>query len=223
MLERYEKEVATTSGQLRKIRHSLNNQTASIKLGVDEQYSKSSSSTKLIKGEKIEKRTISFKSHIDDVQLYDTINTATTDAPDCFLPEDSDYSFEENLASGFLKRIHDRERKLNGQDTEDSPDSVPDTGCKSQVKKLAAKLEELSAQGTNQWQYELFNDAKALIEHLNITHYVSAIKLGACYSHVVACRPEQKQLGFGTTTASSPLAQKGFGALPFKQFGQKSE
>ena len=221
-LERYEKEVATVSGQLKKIRHSLHNPTALMKLGMDEQYSQSSCSTKLIKGKKIEKRTISFKSHFDDIQLCDTIDTATIDAPDCFLPKDSDCSFEENLASWFLKCIHDRE-KLNGQDTEDSPDNVPDTGGESQVKKLAAKLKELAAQGTNEWQYEMLSDAEALIKHFDITHYVSAITLGACYYRVVASRPEQKDLSFGTTTASSPLAEKGFWGLLAKHKSEEQK
>ena len=154
-LERYEKEVATVSGQLKENRHSLHNPTALMKLVIDEQYTQSSCSTKLIKGKKIEKHTISFKSHFDDIQLYDTIDTATIDAPDCFLPKDSDYSFEKHLASWFLKCIHDRE-KLNGQDTKNSPDNVPDTGGESQVKKLAAKLKELAAQDTSWFESEQF-------------------------------------------------------------------
>ena len=111
VLESYETEVSTTSMYKQKLRLSLQNPSAPVKLGIDEQYSRSSSSSKLIKGKKIEKRTISFTSQFDEVPLYESIDDADIAVSKSFFEKDSDHSFEENLATWLLKRIHDREKR----------------------------------------------------------------------------------------------------------------
>ena len=219
VLESYETEVSTFSMHKQKLRLSLQNPIAPVKLGIDEQYSRSSSSTKLIKGEKIEKRSISFESHFDEVPLYDSIDQAEIDVPDTFLQENSDNSFEENLAKWLLKRRDDHEKKAKekakemareDEATDDTPESNPnlveeheeqpkdddddstEKTAPNSVEKLAAKLKELdreymakkqtecAPENEPNWQDKMLDDCKTLIEHLDITHYVSAVKLGAC-------------------------------------------
>ena len=249
VLESYETEVSTFSMHKQKLRLSLQNPTAPVKLGVDEQYSRSSTSTKLIKGEKIEKRSISFESHFDEVPLYKSIDEADIAVPDTFLQEGSDYSFEESLAKWLLKRIHDREKKAKG---DNSTDNTADTGT-SPIKELAEKFKKFDEIAENaciilkeiedqkkededqkrkkkdelevctSWTSTMLEDCKTLIEYLDITHYVSAIKLGACYYSIVTTRTEQKTLGVGTNVAAKSLLKGSVSGEYDKRTFQKSQ
>ena len=267
VLESYETEVSTFSMHKQKLRLSLQNPTAPVKLGVDEQYSRSSTSTKLIKGEKIEKRTISFESQFDEVPLYDSIDQAEIAVPECFLEKDCDYSFEENLASWLLKRIDDREKKAKeAEGTDDTPESAPkpveeqeeqpkddhentEKTAPNSVEKLAAKLKELNCEYVKQlkkaekvskehagsapaectpknetnWVDKMLDDCKTLIKYLDITHYVSAIKLGACYYSIVTTRTEQKTLGVGASVAAKSLVEGGMSGEYDKRTFHKSQ
>ena len=235
--ECYEKEVSTFSSHQQKLRLSLDSPAAPVKLGMDEQYSRSSSATKLIKGEKIETRTISFKTHFDEVPLYSTIDTATIDPPTSFLPAESDYSFEEDMASWFLKRMDDREKKAISNDntieseiksssfSSESTEKTPH----AQVKQLAARLKGLAVESEKkpttclEWQEQMLEDCKTLVEYLDITHYVSAIKLGACCFHEVSTKTEQKAIGAGTTVTAASLAKGGLSGHFSKQFASRFE
>ena len=231
--ECYEKEVSTFSSHQQKLRLSLDSPAAPVKLGMDEQYSRSSSATKLIKGEKIETRTISFKTHFDEVPLYNTIDTATIDPPTSFLPAESDYSFEEDMASWFLKRMDDREKKVSSKDNSTDSESTekPPDKCHGhvQVKQLAARLRGLAAESEKkpttcfEWQDQMLEDCKTLVEYLDITHYVSAIKLGACRFHEVSTKTEQKAIGAGTTVTAASLAKGGLSGHFSKQFASRFE
>ena len=106
ILEGYKKEVSTFEMQQQKLSLSFGKQGAgNATIGMDELYSKISSSTKLFKGQKIETHTISFAFHFDEVPLYDYIDQAAIEAPEYFLHEDDSDEFEENLANWFLRRI----------------------------------------------------------------------------------------------------------------------
>ena len=291
VLESYETEVSTFSMHKQKLRLSLQNPSAPVKLGIDEQYSRSSSSTQLIKGEKIEKHTISFESQFDEVPLYDSIDQAAIAVSDCFLQKDCDHSFEENLASWLLKRINDREEKAKNDEgtdninpnpvveheikpkddgstddtpesnlspaveheikpkddgsTDDTPESNLSPAVEHEKKKtaptpvdvLAAKLDELdnackklskehagcAPKVDTKWQHKMLEDCKTLIEYIDITHYVSAIKLGACYYSVATTRTEQKTLGAGTSVAATSLVEGGLSGKYDKRTFRKSQ
>ena len=224
VLESYETEVSTFSMHKQKLRLSLQNPTAPVKLGIDEQYSRSSSSTKLIKGKKIEKRTISFKSQFDEVPLYKSIDEADIAAPKCFLNEDKDHRFEESVAAWLIKRIHDREKKAKG---DNSIDKTADIGS-NPIKELAMKLQKLDEEDrkkekAGKWQFDMLEDCITLIEYLDITHYVSAIKLGASEYSVVTTRTEQKTLGVGTSVAVKSLVEGGLSGEYDKRMFHKSQ
>ena len=187
-----------------------------VRIGMDEQYSRSYSSTKLIEGRKIETRTISFRFHFDDVPLYDDIDQAVIEAPDTFLHESDSNEFEEHLAHWFLKRIEDREMKTSESNTEQEQASL-DGDSKGDKKSAIQRLADTLKNQVNLLRY-ISNDCKALLNHLGITHYVSAIKLGACEYHTVTSRSEQKHLGVSTSMATGSLAKGRLFGLLEKQF-----
>ena len=214
ILESYKKEVSTFEMQQQKLSLSLGKLGAShVKIGMDELYSRSSSSTKVIEGQKIETRTISFQFHFDDVPLYDNIDQAVIDAPECFLHEDDSNEFEENLANWFLRRIKDREIKSEGSEE----DRVPDVDKQSALLNLVYKLNDPGCISS------IYNDCKSFISHIGITHYVSAIKLGALEYHYVTSRTEQKRLAVSTSKEAGSLARAGLSRLSEKHSSFKGE
>ena len=230
ILESYKKEVSTFENQRQKLWLSLDNPVGSqVKIGIDEQSSRSSSSTKLIEGEKIETRTVSFQFHFDDVPLYDDIDQAVIEAPDCFLHQSDNNGFEKDLANWFLKRIKDREIKQPSGEISDAEEDSPNQDSeenketsadeKSAIKKLVDKLNS-----NNQARLKnIARDCSAFLKHLGITHYVSAIKLGACEYHVVSSKVEETRLGASTSMAASSLAKGGLSGILEKRFSFKGE
>ena len=86
-LEGYKKEVSTFDMQQQKLSFSFKLGATPIKIGLDEQFSKKFSSTKVIEGQRIEMRTISFQSHFYDASLSADIDQAILQADENFLHE----------------------------------------------------------------------------------------------------------------------------------------
>ena len=216
ILERYCKEVSSFEMHQQKLWLSLDNPLASqVKIGIDEQSSRSSSSRNLIDGKKIESRTISFRFHFDDVPLYDDIEQAAIDAPLCFLQENDNNKFEQDLANWFLKRFEDREKKSD-EDHSSEESSVADK--KTPIQKLAEKLRN------NKKKLKTFvSDCSAFLKYMGITHYISAIKLGACEYHVVTSKFEEKRLGSSASMVVGSLAKGGLSGILEKKFSFKRE
>ena len=258
ILESYKKEVSTFENQRQKLWLSLDNPVGSqVKIGIDEQSSRSSSSTKLIEGEKIETRTISFQFHFDDVPLYDNIDQAVVEAPNCFLHQSDNNWFENDLANWFLKRIKDREIKQlskensdakndsSNQDSEENKETSADENSLKETSADGNSLKETSVDGNslketsvdensaiirlveelnNQTRLsDIAKDCLAFLKHLGVTHYVSAIKLGACEYHVVSSRVEETRLGASSTVASGSLVKGGLSGILEKKFSFKGE
>ena len=217
-LERYKKEVSTFEVQKQEVWLSLHDSISNkLMIGMDEQSSRSTSSTKLIEGEKIETCTISFKCHFDDLPLYDGFDQAVIFVPESFLHEDNENKFENDLAEWFLKRIEDREAKSYRTNL----DVTDEENEKNAIEKLANKLDELAGpDGLENWYENTKNDCEAFIKYMGITHYVSAIKLGACRYHIVTSRSEQKTIAIGTRTSMVPgsLAKGGLSGILKKKF-----
>ena len=246
ILERYNKEVSSFEMHQQKLWLSLDNPLANqVKIGIDEQSSRSSSSRNLIDGKKIETRTISFRFHFDDVPLYDNIDQAVIDAPENFLQESDNNKFEQDLANWFLKRIEDREIKAdseesktnqgssvnNNSDVEDSEKKSDEKQLRTSsedspvdketsIQKLREKLDEMREKGK---LIDVLSDCVAFLNYLGITHYVSAIKLGACEYHIVTSKIEEKRLGSSASMVVGSLAKGGFSGLLEKKFSFKRE
>ena len=230
ILERYKKEVSTFENQRQKLWLSLDNPVGSqVKIGMDEQFSRHSSSTKLIEGTKIETRTISFRFHFDDVPLYESTDQAVIGAPDCFLHKSDNNEFENDLALWFLKRIEDHETKKSSSEDSKAEETLlnraSEENKKADVmeKSPIEKLEDMLKGNKELRLKNIKRDCTAFLNHLGITHYVSAIKLGACKYNVVSSRVEETLLGASTTMASGPLLKGGLSGFLEKGFSFKGE
>ena len=220
ILERYNKEVSTFEMHQQKLWLSLDNPLATqVKIGMDEHSSRSSSSRILINGKKIEARTISFRFHLDDVPLYDNIDQAVLDAPICFLHNNDSNKFEQDLANWFLKRIEDREKKSEVEQLKTSSSIDPE---ETPIQKLADRLYEMITNDKKQLK-DILSDCEAFLNHLGITHYISAIKLGACEYRIVTSRLEEKRLGSSASMVAGSLAKGELSGLIKKQFSFRRE
>ena len=201
-LESYKTVVGTFATQQQKLLLSLDNPY--VKIGMDEHYSRSSSATKVIEGQKIETRTISFHFHFDEVPLYNTVDKVTYLAPDDFLQKCEHLSFEDNLYSWILKRIKYREDIQKYTQTEESKQT-------SSMKRLEEKLRSyISQEGEPAPESrEIKQDCVDFIKNMGITHYVSAITLGACTYRVVTTRSEQMRVGAGASMGMNSLVEGG--------------
>ena len=198
VLESYKKEVSTFSMQQQQFRIAVSDPAIQVKIGMDEHYSTSSSSTKLIIGKKIETRTISFMFHPDDVPLYSDIEKAGISAPSMFL-SDHICSFEGDLCTWILKRMADRELKANKTPEE----SV--TPCDQAVYELSAKMMALTTD--TDWREKIISDCTDFVKTIGVTHYISAIKLGACHYLSKTTSTKQERLGAGASVGASPYVE----------------
>ena len=191
LLERYKTEVATFSSQSQTVQVSLENPSSNVKIGMDEYYSRSSSSKQIIVGQKIEKCTISFKFSFDDVPHAHRRASLKHgfSVPNNFI----DNNFEEGLASWLVQQI--------GRHEEENGSSDPLQDSEPAIKKLAKKL--TSRHNGARFVRKI---CPAFVNYLGVTHYVSAIKLGACQYRVVTSRSEAKMLGLGATMTSGSNA-----------------
>ena len=192
MLESYKKEVPTFNKQQQEISFSLDKPRAKqIRIEMDEEFSRGYTATKIIEGRKIETRTISFQFHFNDVPLYDSIealyddiNADVVEMPDHFLQENESNWFEKDLADWLLKCIKNSEGELKGDKCSSDQDSR-----KTNIKKLADKLATFRKSPR---LIDVLNDCKAYIELKGITHYVSAIRLGAYEWHTINSTSEHE-------------------------------
>ena len=161
-LEGYRKEVSQFDTQQQKLSLSFGMLGASpMSIGVDEQFSKSVSSTKVVKGERIETRTISFKRHFK----------ASESIEQEYIEQDSKSEERSDIILQLVKQLEEK----NDEDK----------------KKVC----------------------KEFVDELGITHYVSAIKLGACEYYSAFSRSEQARLNVGTSVEAGPLAKASFSTL----------
>ena len=184
--------------------------------------------------------------------LYDNIDQAVIVAPGNFLQESDNNKFEQDLANWFLKRIEDREIKAdseksktdqgssvnNNSDVEDCEkkydEKQPRTSCEdspvdkedspvdkeTSIQKLCEKLDEMRKEKKVN---DVLSDCVAFLNYLGITHYISAIKLGACEYHIVTSKFEEKRLGSSASMVVGSLAKGGFSGLLEKKFSFKRE
>ena len=222
--EAYTKEVASVEVQQQNVQLSLDDPNSRFKIAMDAQHSQSASFSTIVSGTKCETKLISFKSDFNDVPLYTTPDSMSLEAPDSI-----NSSFERNLSCWILKRIRDRiiknRRKSGDTITEESAYIQADS---SAVKNLANTLTVLISsddpeerqRNTQLVTLRLNNDCLDFLKNLGVTHYVSAIKLGAMKYKVVAISRKEKAVGgfmISSTAKGGPSEQVSRGLFQKKE------
>ena len=206
VLKSYKNEMSTFAMQQQKLWLSLDDPATHVEIDMDEHYFCSSPNVpKLIMGRKIETRTIYFQSHFqDDIPRFSSVEEACSLVNTSSL-QDGESSFEDDLSKWILKRIDDRletEKKSTiGSSvdtiTQSTRDVKLDQDSLKPAKRLEKKLKQLLSCNGSQEKHlkNIVQDCVDFIKSIGITHYVSAIKLGACYFRAVNTRSKQKTIG----------------------------
>ena len=209
--KKYEKEVSTVGLHQQKIRFSLKDPNSFVKIGIDAQSSQSTSSAKKIVGIKVKTRTIAFQADLDDIPMpYPDTPNLQTDYQCCKHDENH---FEEKLYTWVLRRIESRE-----SDTTDQQEEEPNVEMR-----LLAKLKKMQGADKELRLEEIIDDCKDLVETLGVTHYISAIKLGAMQYRVFTVNIKQTKLGAGAELGGGNFAMGSLSGFFRKQWFHKFE
>ena len=201
--EAYTKVVSSVEAQQQQIQLSLDDPSSRFKIGMDAQHSQSTSSSKIVSGTKWETQAISFKSDFSDVPLYASLGNVSLEVPSDI--DSLDFAFERNFCSWILKRIQlwIAKRKPSSNDPKDT------MATPSAVRQLADTLKVLISMKISGIEDEecvkkkniecisllLRNSCKEFLTNLGVTHYVSAIKLGAMKYRAVTVDSNRKTFG----------------------------
>ena len=194
-----------------------------LTIGVDAEYSHTECSSKHVVGKKIKNRTIAFRVDFDDVpeSRVDTLEKAKEQM------KKTNVSGKKTLVE---KRRHEREAKEQMKKTKDSTqvsvsgketlfetrlckwlkkclgnwgiclDESPDEElCLACIKDKGSLIEDDEQTG------ELEEDINSFIKHFGVTHYVSAIELGALQFSVLTENQYEKKLAASGSSSFSSL------------------
>ena len=223
-LQSYEREVTSVQTNQTDLKASVAIPQSPVTIGVDAEQSRSVSSRRRAVGQKVTNRTISFRADFEDAPSSSTTNPehARREASirrGCFslmseTVEDAEsaLTFEERLSRWIMQRVNQRremrviEENAAGRpfeskaiERQDSVDSVSD---------LASVLYSAS----NEERKAILKDCRDFVHHFRITHYVSAIELGAAEYRVLTETEYYNRIG-----AAGSLGVESIGSAAIKE------
>ena len=196
-LQTYEREIASLTTVQTSLKASICAPThAPIDLHLEGECSRSVSSTRKAIGKQVINRTISFKADFNDVPQdapkdSQDMNTGS-DICDIYTRGNSTqplahFTFEQRLAEWIMDRVvQRRESEIDSAHAQITDDTDIAQMLKIKgvepIKDLANFLKTASKRGRE----SIFDDCTSFIRHFRITHYVSAIQLGASQYRVLS-------------------------------------
>ncbi len=197
-LQMYEREIESLTTVQTSLKASISAPThAPIDLHLEGEFSRSISSTRKAIGKQVINRTISFRADFNDVPQdapKDSQDTNTGSViRDLYTRGNSTlpvahYTFEQRLAEWIMDRVVQRresdldsaQTQIGGDDT-DAAQLLKIKGVEP-MKDLAHFLKTANKEGRE----SIFDDCVSFVRHFRITHYVSAIQLGASQYRVLS-------------------------------------
>ena len=246
IVEKYEKEVSTVSIEKRKIRLSLDDPGTQVSIGMDAQQMQSSSSSVKIAGTKIKTRTISFRVEFVDIPHYTSLLKAIQAKEKQNQGKDgkaTEEYFEHHFCGWILERILDRPtttiidlifekekstdpsirimrfilnlQKILMAKNEEKPQVTTRLRAKIEEVEEDYKLKDLEARVQKELD-AIAADCRGFVENLGITHYVSAIELGAMKYYASMVESKHTSIGGGATIGAGSETEGGLSALTEK-------
>ena len=197
-LQSYEREVSSVSSQQSSLKASVTVPQSPVSIGMDAEQSRSYSTTRKVVGKKVLNRTISFRADFEDLpqaqdtgdaklasvemltgDLYKTEQETEKSAGDV----QQSYTFEERLSKWVIERILQRESIMElklADEGKPIPKKKFQPGGRNPVDDLAQFLHTSLVDERR----EIVSDCEDFVRYFRITHYVSAIELGAAQYRV---------------------------------------
>lgn len=204
-LQSYEQEVTSVHAQQGNLRLSILVPMSPVRIGVDEEYSRSATVTRQAIGKRVITRSIAFTTAFDDFLSFDANQRAALPGPSDALPTttDSRKNFEQWLCYWLMERQRERGNETNGTEEgggESDVASKPRTG--TSVHDLEAYLQTC----TEEQMRSVHDDCKFFVNSFRITHYVSEIQLGAAEYRVLSQSEYYSKIGISGTLGIDKLA-----------------
>ena len=240
ILEKYAKEVSTLSIQKRKIRLSLDDPGTQVKIGMDAQQTQSASSSVKVSGTKVKTRTISYRVEFEDVPKFTSLEKAIQ----AYKEKEHQGNFEHKFCCWVLERIHDRpnttalvdlifEKEESGSpavqimrfilglkmilDAKNEESGTRKTALQERLEKVEKELKITEMEVIVQGELDAISiDCEGILEYLGITHYVSAIELGALRYNASVVKSKHTALGGGATVGIGSVFDGGLSGLTEK-------
>ena len=229
LLQHYETEVTTVKTQQANLKAGVQSQTY-VNIAVDGEFSHSHSHRMWKVGTKVVNRTVSFKADFQDVPYYHTNDSLLEPLDDKVLRQSLTYekaisrqrtrlrshtpcttpTFEERLCMWLMDRVFHRwveaAEKLSLEGKEVPKEMIFITGDP------ATDIANVIRTSSPKQEKKLVSDCVDFVQHFHITHYVSAIELGATEYFVSAESEYKTRLG-----ASVALGAEAYANLGLKQ------
>ena len=188
-LQSYEREITSICHHQNELKASVTVPQAPVSIGIDAELSRSASVTRKSVGKKILNRTISFRADFHDVPSTSSTDPIAARHPSS-LPRsrsksNTNRTFEERLCEWMLERIRYREEvKQLEQAAEDEP--LTDSLCYSFQGNPMQSLADFIHGCSHEDRELILQDCVDFVYHFRITHYVSAVELGAAEYRVLS-------------------------------------
>ena len=196
-LQSYDREVSSVSSQQSSLKSSVTVPQAPVTIGMDAEQSRSYTTTRKVVGKKVLNRTISFRADFEDLPHTNAGDAKLASVEklteDMYKPEEEteksagdvqqSYTFEERLSKWVIERILQRESIMKlklADEGKPIPKRKFQLGGQNPVTDLAEFLHSSSVDERK----EIVSDCADFVRHFRITHYVSAIELGAAQYRV---------------------------------------
>ena len=206
-IQSYEREVASVHSQQATMKLSITIPQSPLTLGTDAEQSRSISTSRRVIGKRVVNRTISFKDDFVDIPVgpakdFSSALEGTRSSillvkqfaeqehdseSSCLTNVQSLLTFEERLATWLVQRIGAHREKARVLKKLDDCDGVVEN-AESESLEILSPLEALAQiiERGQRSELKLIRSAcSEFVEHFRITHYVSAIQLGAAEYRVL--------------------------------------
>ncbi len=221
-LQSYEREVSSVHTQQTDLKSSIVIPQAPVSIGVDAEHSRSFSTTRRAVGKKVINRTISFRADFEDAPQsrstdpkvarmqasasYLTTRAVATEADTLVADAQSGLTFEERLATWIMERVNIR-KELKAirlaSEGQPVPSHVETQGLRSDP---IAELATIIQEGDEEDRKEMVKDCNVFVYHFRITHYVSAVELGAAEYRVLSEQEYYSKIGAAGSLGLEALA-----------------
>ena len=172
-----------------------------VKIGVGSDYMRTISTERCVFGRRVVNRTISFRENIQDLPFSPGFTSTTPLQPGAEGLNQGEAAFEEELCKWILERYQcpkcrkgeqckDRKENKHHQQPPINRFAEWFQNYELHPRKSGAKL-EVTDESVAEWINRL---CLQFVRHLNVTHYVSAIKLGATESIALAQSESMKKV-----------------------------
>ena len=221
-LQSYETEISSVCTHQTELKASVTIPQTPVTIGIDAEMSRSASITRRSVGKKILNRTISFRADFNDAPSTTCTDvTAARYAPlslsHCKL--NTHRTFEERLCEWILERIMYRE---DLKQLKQSAKDEPTTG--SLYHSLGANpvqsLANFICKSSHDDRELIVQDCADFVYHFRITHYVTAVELGAAEYRVMSESEYHTRVSAGGSFGVEALANAAV-SLTKKQLGRK--